>query len=61
MAQQIEINGITYEVGFDEAVGKNVARTGAVRHLGLRGPKGAYYSAYVMQDGSFSKLVSVGR
>jgi len=57
---KIEINGTEYEVGFDHAVGPNAARTGAVRHLGLRGPKGAYYSAYVMQDGSYSKLVSVG-
>lgn len=58
---KIEINGTEYEIGMDVAVGPNTARTGAVRHLGLLGPKGAYYSAYVMADGSFSKLVSVGR
>jgi hypothetical protein len=58
---KIEINGTEYEIGFAKEVGKNTARTGAVRHLGLRGPKGGYFSAYVMNDGSISKLVSVGR
>jgi hypothetical protein len=55
--KKIEINGIEYEIGFD----KETSVAGANRHLGLRGPKGGYYSAYVMIDGSISKLVSVGR
>lgn len=61
MEQKIEVNGTEYEVGFNEAVGVNMARSGASRHFGLRGPKGGYFSAYLMQDGSFSKLVSVGK
>ncbi|RAS13516.1 hypothetical protein [Ensifer adhaerens] len=58
---RIEINGTEYQIGFDKAVGQNTARIGAVRHLGLKGPQGGFYSAYVMQDGSISKLISVGR
>lgn len=57
---KITINGTEYEVGFNEAAGKNMARSGADRHLGLRGPKGGYYSVYLMKDGTTSKLVSVG-
>lgn len=57
---KIEINGKEYEVGFNEAAGRNAARLGADRHLGLRGNNGVYYSAYLMKDGTISKLVSVG-
>lgn len=57
---KIEINGTTYEVGFEAEVGPNMAKAGAVSHVGLRGQKGGYFSAYIMNDGTVSALVSVG-